>query len=462
MIETSIPESEIKAEFNRSTEKAHVIACWIGVALNLLWFASDYFVLPDHWIQFLLFRVSVSTISFLLLVLKNKLKLSIYFCVFVLVLGISVQNAYMWSVMDVEHLQQHAFAYIALFIGVGMLVLWEVRLSVILLIVTIVSNIFFYVLNSPLTVDEFLTHGGFLTFTVAIFCVFLIRTRYRLTYKEIKSRMELAKSKQMIEAEHTVVLEQKKEILDSINYAKRIQLAVLPNEETIQRNIPLYFIYYRPKAIVSGDFYWFHAIDMDSYIYVNADCTGHGVPGAFMTVIASNLLNQTVIDNKIYQPSLILQEVDRLLSMTLKQDSERFHNVQDGMDLTLVKVNKAKREVVITSAKRPVVYIRNKQFLEIKANKFSIGGMRTETKVFEEVKIECQQDDMMYLFTDGYHDQFGGPKGKKYSSKKLKEKFMEIHMKGISEQKAELDAAMRSWKGDLEQIDDICVTGIRF
>ena len=252
------------------------------------------------------------------------------------------------------------------------------------------------------------------------------------------------------------------DITDSINYAKRIQLAVLPNEETIQRNIPLYFIYYRPKAIVSGDFYWFHAIDMDSYIYVNADCTGHGVPGAFMTVIASNLLNQTVIDNKIYQPSLILQEVDRLLSMTLKQDSERFHNVQDGMDLTLVKVNKAKREVVITSAKRPVVYIRNKQFLEIKANKFSIGGMRTETKVFEEVKIECQQDDMMYLFTDGYHDQFGGPKGKKYSSKKLKEKFMEIHMKGISEQKAELDAAMRSWKGDLEQIDDICVTGIRF
>lgn len=253
-----------------------------------------------------------------------------------------------------------------------------------------------------------------------------------------------------------------KDITDSIQYANKIQKAVLPHEETIQRNIPLYFIYYKPKAIVSGDFYWFHEIDKDNYIYVNADCTGHGVPGAFMTVIASNLLNQTVIDNKIYQPSLILQEVDRLLNMTLKQDSERFHNVQDGMDLTLVKVNKAKREVVITSAKRPVVYIRNKQFLEIKANKFSIGGMRTEMKVFEEVKIECQQDDMMYLFTDGYHDQFGGPKGKKYSSKKLKEKFMEIHMKGISEQKSELDAAMRSWKGDLEQIDDICVTGIRF
>lgn len=253
-----------------------------------------------------------------------------------------------------------------------------------------------------------------------------------------------------------------KDITDSIQYANKIQKAVLPNEETIQRSIPLYFIYYRPKAIVSGDFYWFHEIDKDSYIYVNADCTGHGVPGAFMTVIASNLLNQTVIDNKIYQPSLILQEVDRLLNMTLKQDSERFHNVQDGMDMTLVKVNKAKKEVVITSAKRPVVYIRNKQFLEVKSNKFSIGGMRTETKVFEEVKIECQQDDMMYLFTDGYHDQFGGPKGKKFSSKKLKEKFMEIHMKGISEQKAMLDAEMRAWKGELEQIDDICITGIRF
>src|ERR1043166_7249852 len=163
MVETAIPENEIREEFDRSTERAHLIACWIGIALNLLWFASDYFVLPDHWIQFLVFRVAVSSISFFFLVLKNRLKLSIYFCVFVLVLGISVQNAYMWSVMDVPHLQQHAFAYIALFIGVGMLVLWEVKLSVVLLIVTILSNIVFYCAFSPLSLNEFLTHGGMLT-----------------------------------------------------------------------------------------------------------------------------------------------------------------------------------------------------------------------------------------------------------------------------------------------------------
>lgn len=299
--------------------------------------------------------------------------------------------------------------------------------------------------------------GAELTYAVMIA---LINIAFVILFGRAYSYLQLQQSR--IE-EKTKELEiQNREITDSIQYANRIQKAVLPNDETIQRNIPLYFIYYQPKAIVSGDFYWFHAIDKDNYIYVNADCTGHGVPGAFMTVIASNLLNQTVIDNKIYQPSLILQEVDRLLNMTLKQDSERFHNVQDGMDMTLVKVNKAKKEVVITSAKRPVVYIRNKQFIEIKSNKFSLGGMRTETKVFEEVRIECQQDDMMYLFTDGYHDQFGGPKGKKFSTKKLKEKFMEIHMKGISEQKTMLDAEMRAWKGDLEQIDDICVTGIRF
>jgi sigma-B regulation protein RsbU (phosphoserine phosphatase) len=173
MIETAIPESEVKDEFYRSTEKAHIIACWVGIVLNLIWFISDYFVLPNHWIQFLIFRISVSGISLAALLLKGPLKVSIYFCVFLLVLGISIQNAYMWSVMDVPHLQQHAFAYIALFIGVGMLVLWEVKLSLVLLAATLISNIAFYALNSPLSADEFLTHGGMLnTYGGSILCFF--------------------------------------------------------------------------------------------------------------------------------------------------------------------------------------------------------------------------------------------------------------------------------------------------
>ena len=193
---TTITENQVKEEFYKSTEKAHVLVSWIGIALNLVWFLGDYLSIHEFWIPFLIFRIAVSGISSFTLLAKKSLNINIYTCMFILVLGISIQNAYMWSVMDIPHLQKHAFAYMVLFIGVGMMVLWEMKLSIILLIVTLISNVFFYVVNSPLTVDEFITNGGLLVLTVLIFCVFLIRNRYRLTYKEIKSRLELEKSKQ--------------------------------------------------------------------------------------------------------------------------------------------------------------------------------------------------------------------------------------------------------------------------
>ena len=148
MAAINIPDIEVKDAFYKSTERFHVIACWVGIVLNIIWFASDYFVVPDYWVSFLMFRIAVSAITVLALVLKHTKKISIYFCLFILVLGISVQNAYMWSVMDLAHLQKHTFAYIALFIGVGMLVLWDIKLSIIILIATIISNIAFYKINS--------------------------------------------------------------------------------------------------------------------------------------------------------------------------------------------------------------------------------------------------------------------------------------------------------------------------
>lgn len=463
MIETSIPESEIKAEFNRSTEKAHIIACWIGIALNLLWFASDYFVLPDHWIQFLLFRVSVSTVSFIFLIFKNKLKLSIYFCVFVLVLGISVQNAYMWSVMDVVHLQQHAFAYIALFIGVGMLVLWEVRLSVVLLIVTVISNVFFYVLNSPLTVDEFLTHGGFLTLTVAIFCVFLIRTRYRLTYKEIRSRMELAKSKQMIEAEHTVVLEQKKEILDSINYAKRIQNAMLASEHLFQEYLKDYFLLFKPKDIVSGDFYWASPIENGKFILVTADSTGHGVPGAMMSMLNISCLNEAITERKLFSPAAILDHAREKIISSLADDGSD-EGGKDGMDCSVIAFDFKSGKMKVASANNPVWIVRSNEgvneLIELKGDKMPVGKYSGESRQFKEVEFELKKGDMIYTLTDGYPDQFGGNRQKKFTYKKLRELLISLHSFSNAEKKLRLDEAFEKWKGEQTQVDDVLLMGI--
>jgi len=171
---------------------------------------------------------------------------------FLLVSGISIQNAYMWSVMDIAHMQQHTFAYIVLFIGVGMLVLWEVKLSVLLAFVTIVANIVFFAANSNLRFEEFLINGGLITFSVVIFCIFLIRSRHRLTYNEIRIRMALEQSKKMIEQKHEEVLFQKqeiqsqkdaievknREITDSISYARSIQSALIPSQYLFAIGLP--------------------------------------------------------------------------------------------------------------------------------------------------------------------------------------------------------------------------------
>ncbi|MBK9284663.1 MAG: SpoIIE family protein phosphatase [Sphingobacteriaceae bacterium] len=300
----------------------------------------------------------------------------------------------------------------------------------------------------------------FIGYVLAILFIALIIIMFQKGSEQFLKEINVAKSD--LEEKSKALEIANKDVMDSIHYAYKIQTAVLPNEETIQRSVPLFFILYKPKAIVSGDFYWFYEIDEFSYLYVNADCTGHGVPGAFMTVIASNLLNQTVIDNKIYQPSAILNEIDRLLNLTLKQDHSRYHNVQDGMDCTVIKVNKKSKEIVINSAKRPVAYIQDNEYVEIKSNRNSIGGVSSSKKAFEDVTFNYKNEDMIYLYTDGYHDQFGGPKGKKYSSKRLKDKLISIHKETLPIQKELLATEIKNWQGELEQIDDICITGIRF
>ena len=296
-------------------------------------------------------------------------------------------------------------------------------------------------------------------FLAGIFLLIII-SLYESSKKKFVT--DLKASKEEIEVKKKELEVQKADITASINYAKRIQYAVLPQEDTIYRSIPLSFILYKPKDIVSGDFFWFHEIDRDNYLIVCADCTGHGVPGAMMTVIGSSLLNQTVIDNKATKPSQIMLILDNLINVTLKQQKEHENLVQDGMDLSLLRVDKAKKEFIYTSAKRPAVFIRNKQVQDFKGSKQTLGGMITGCKVFEEIKMSYQEDDIIYFFTDGYTDQFGGPKGKKFSSKQLKELLFSIHRLPMNEQKNRLESTIENWKGNLEQVDDILVMGIRF
>lgn len=455
----NISSDEVKSAFHHSTEKFHVITCWIGICLNLLWFISDYFVLPDHWLSFLLVRFVVSLISLLALVTRKTSGLSVYTCIFILVLGISIQNAYMWSMMDLVHLQKHAFAYMVLFIGAGMLVLWEIWYSVGLVIITIIANLIFYKFNSPLTINEFSINGGLLVLTVAIFSIFLIRTRYRLTLNEIKIRLELGKSKEIIE-------EKNKEVLDSINYAQRIQRSILPPAEEMQKAIKNHFVLYKPKAIISGDFYWMAQVRTNTdntniVVLAVIDCTGHGVPGALMSIVGNTLLNQTIKNNDINTPAEALNFLNHELPKNLKSQ-QKGEIIRDGMDMVMCAIDFNKPDLFFAGANNNLYILRKGVLIELPGDKQAISGSTDDIKKpFTNQVFQLEEDDMLYLLTDGYADQFGGPKGKKFKHKQLEQLLVSISEKPLAEQREILNKSFEDWRGTQEQVDDVTVIGVR-
>lgn len=265
---------------------------------------------------------------------------------------------------------------------------------------------------------------------------------------------------QEIEVQKTLLEEKNKDITDSIRYAQRIQEATLPPDELVNNLLPQSFILFKPKDIVSGDFYWIEQWGKQTLVAA-VDCTGHGVPGAFMSIVASNLLNEAVIEHGLTQPAAILNSVRKGLAKILrkKQDDGQ---VKDGMDAALISINFSENKLEYAGAYNPMWIIRNGELTEIKADKTPIGvGMHDEDKPFTNNAVELQKGDCIYLFTDGYADQFGGPKGKKFKYSSLKELFLQNHKLPMPAQKDILDSSIEKWKGDLEQVDDILIIGIK-
>lgn len=436
-----------KTELNKTIVKYHTIALWVAVVFDLLFFVTDYFNIYDYWQEFLIFRSSVSFVCLITVLFYKKLNIHRELLGVIPVLLISIQNAYMWSVMDVQQFQQHAFAYIAMFIGSGMFMFYHVYYSIFIVAVNIIANLIFLHFNSLLTVDEILVNGGFLTGAVAIFSILLIRMRYRLTSKEVMARHALEKSKKEIE-------EKNNEIVDSINYAKRIQTAILPPHSMIKEHLPNSFVLYKPKDIVAGDFYWLEHLE-EKVFFAAADCTGHGVPGAMVSVICNNGLNRSVREYQLNDPAKIL---DKTREIVIKEFEKSEEEVKDGMDIALCSLQGNKLEYA--GAHNPIWIIRNEEIIEIKANKQPIGKFDYQ-EPYTTHAIDLQEGDTFYIFSDGYVDQFGGEKGKKFKSLNFKRLLISIQNEPMEKQKELIDQAFENWKGDLEQIDDVCVIGVR-
>jgi len=248
------------------------------------------------------------------------------------------------------------------------------------------------------------------------------------------------------------------EIKDSINYAKRIQEAILPLEEDIQKEIPEHFILFKPRDVVSGDFYWFNK--KDDKIYIAAcDCTGHGVPGAFMSIIGNSLLNEIINENHVSEPAHIMNMLRQKLITSLKQHGGE--QSKDGMDMVLCCIDKKGGTVSFAGANNPLYFISNGELKEFKGDKQPVGISGTELKPFTPKSISVKKGEVFYIFTDGFPDQFGGELGKKFLYKRFKEVLLSIHKNDMNKQYSELEKAFNDWKADHYQVDDVLVIGIR-
>lgn len=299
------------------------------------------------------------------------------------------------------------------------------------------------------------TNNKYLMYGLLIISLGLIAIIYFLN--------KVRKAKKLVEAQNTIIEHQREEakqkndeILDSIKYAQRIQSAILPTHDLMNSAFNDSFVLYKPKDIVAGDFYWVEP-QGDQVVFAVADCTGHGVPGAMVSVVCNNGLNRSVREYGLKAPHKIL---DKTREIVIQEFGESFGGIKDGMDISLCSINFNEMKLSFAGANNPVWLIRQNQLIELKGDKQPVGNYH-HAQPFSGHELALQSGDLIYLFSDGYADQFGGPKAKKFKSKNLKQLFIEIHTLDFSEQELRLIDVLEKWQGDIEQLDDICIMGIR-
>jgi serine phosphatase RsbU (regulator of sigma subunit) len=294
---------------------------------------------------------------------------------------------------------------------------------------------------------------------LAVVVILLLLVALRTNAQRRKANKLLSVQKNEIEKQKYLVDLKQKEILDSINYAKRIQTALMASDKMLGDNLPQHFVLFKPKDIVAGDFYWAAPLH-DGFLYITADSTGHGVPGAFMSLLNISKLNDAINQKKIYRPDLVLNEVKEEIIKALNPEGSTEES-KDGMDATLCKLNLQQMKLQYAAANNSFCIVRNHELLVCKADKMPVGKSHDDHALFTYNEVALQKNDMVYTFTDGYSDQFGGPEGKKLKLKKLKEKLVAVSLLNLQEQREELKQFFLDWKGTLEQVDDVLVIGVR-
>ncbi|MFN8116708.1 MAG: SpoIIE family protein phosphatase [Bacteroidia bacterium] len=281
-----------------------------------------------------------------------------------------------------------------------------------------------------------------------------------LEQKVIERTEQVVKQKEEIEVKTKELEILFKQVTDSIHYAKRIQEAILPPNNLVKQILPDSFVLYKPKDIVSGDFYWIDKKGDWSY-FAAVDCTGHGVPGAFMSIVGYNLLKDILKNTDSIEPSIIMDKMNDGVANTLHTNTTSGKQTKDGMDMTLCALNYKTLELQFSGAFNPLYIIRNNELIQYKADKFPVGMFIGEKQNFTNNTIQLQKGDSIYIFSDGYADQFGGPKGKKFMAGNFRQLLLDVSRLPIERQKTALNQTIEEWRGNLEQVDDMLIIGVQ-
>ncbi|MGZ3883384.1 MAG: PP2C family protein-serine/threonine phosphatase [Bacteroidia bacterium] len=428
---------------------------WLIASAVVPFFAFfEYGYSTEQFRHFLTIFLCVSAIMLLVIVIQKKFPLPAVIQTYGVSVILGCCFSYMAAKTNVSNVHNYLMGVSAITLVRGMIYFGKVSQ---LVIVTLFNHTLALTLICLLRPEPLFDIPGiestlFFGIIFMIFSFVGMNTRYMLTRENFSKSLELQTSFDVIEEKQT-------EILDSINYAERIQHALLAGKKLLNENLESYFVLFKPKDIVSGDFYWAAKLSNGNFVLVTADSTGHGVPGAIMSIVNIASLDKAVTKGDT-SPDLLLNETRRLVIENLKNDGSA-EGGKDGMDGSLLSFDFKNKILSCASANNPVWIVRGEELIDIKPDRMPVGKHERDTTPFTLHTVTLQKDDMVYTATDGFADQFGGSNGKKFKYKQLQQLLISVSKDTPELQKQKLDEAFEQWKGRLEQVDDVCLIGVR-
>lgn len=445
-------------EKNKLALKFNRIGLWIALILYPAWSILDYILAPSNlFYPFFYARCLCACIMLGFALAHLKWKFNPDWLAYPVVLTISTDIAFKTNTVNSDIITPYMMQYCTLFLCSAMLHIWKIKNSIFIVCYSLITMVIFKELIHQHTYAQILTNGGLIIITILIVYVFAIETRLSLMKKAFVASFNMNLAFDEVNKKNVIIEKKNIQIVDSINYGKRIQNAFLPNPDELSNAIGEHAIFYRPKNVVSGDFYWF-AENKNKIFFAVADCTGHGVPGAFMSIIGASLLNQLVHESDLSKTNEILDGLRTNLKKLLKQNS---NDVRDGLEIGLICFDIANKELEFSGARICLWIVdKDKNITEFEADKQAIGGIDYPNfRNFNIQKIKHNQGDVIFMTSDGYPDQFN-TSNKKIGKRKTKELCLEYSNLNPKEAQNRIIEHFDAWKGTHDQIDDILIAGI--